>query len=57
MKLATEQEYEAYQLYKDIAEHSGDPELRAIFEQMASEELKHRDVIMKRYNKLRELAD
>jgi rubrerythrin len=38
MKLAVEQEYEAYHLYKEISEKSGDPELQVIFERIAKEE-------------------
>jgi rubrerythrin len=53
-KMAIESEYEAYQLYKDIAERSGDSELRAIFQKIASEEWEHRETIMKRYSILKD---
>ncbi len=54
-KVAIESEYEAYQLYKDIAEKSGDSELRVIFQRLAKEEWEHREIIMKRYSILRGL--
>ncbi len=54
-KVAIESEYEAYQLYKDIAENSGDSELRVIFQRLAKEEWEHREIIMKRYSILRGL--
>lgn len=57
MKMAGEQEYNAYLLYKEIAERSGDPELKIIFERIASEEWEHRNTIMKRYNILKGLVD
>ncbi len=56
MKLAIEQEYEAYLMYKDIADNSGDPELKIIFERIADEEHQHRDVILKRYKIMKELT-
>ncbi|MCL5023754.1 MAG: hypothetical protein M1497_10390 [Nitrospirae bacterium] len=56
MKLAIDNEYEAYQLYKDIAERSGDSELKVIFERIAQEELEHRETILHRYAVLKELA-
>lgn len=48
-KLAIENEFAAYQMYKDIAEGSEDPELKIIFQRIASEEWEHRELIMKRY--------
>lgn len=56
-KLAIESEYEAYQMYRDIADRSGDAALRIIFERLAGEEWAHREIIMKRYNILKELAE
>ncbi|MBI5076290.1 MAG: hypothetical protein HZB62_14145 [Nitrospirae bacterium] len=57
MKLAIDREYEAYLLYKDIAENSGEPELRVIFDRIASEEYEHREIILKRYKILKKLID
>ena len=57
MKLAADQEYEAYQLYKEISEKSGDPELKVIFERIAKEEWEHREIIMKRYKILKGVTE
>ncbi|MBI5633328.1 MAG: hypothetical protein HZA15_07625 [Nitrospirae bacterium] len=57
MKLAVDQEYEAYLMYKDIADNSGQPELKVIFERIASEEYQHREIILKRYRILKGLTD
>ncbi len=54
-KLAIDSEYEAYQLYTEIAEKSGDTELGVIFRRLASEEWNHREVIIARYNILKDL--
>lgn len=56
MKLAIDNEYEAYRLYKDIADSSKDSELKVIFERIAREELQHREILLKRYAILKELA-
>ncbi len=53
-KVAVENEYEAYQMYKGIAEECGDPELSIIFDRLAREEWQHREIIMKRYSILKE---
>lgn len=57
MKLAIDQEYEAYLMYKDIADNSGDPELKIIFGRIADEEHQHRELILKRYSILKGLTD
>jgi len=56
-KLAIENEYEAHQFYKEIAEASDSPELRVVFERLASEELEHHDTILRRYSILKGIAD
>ncbi len=53
-KLAIENEYDAFQLYSNIAEISEDPELRVIFQKIAGEELEHRNILMQRYKILKE---
>jgi rubrerythrin len=55
-KLAIENEYEAYQLYRDIAYRS-DGALRVLFERLAGEEWEHRELIMRRYRIMKGLAD
>ncbi len=49
LKLAIDNEYNAYTLYSDIASQSTSSELKAIFERIAGEELAHREIIMERY--------
>lgn len=56
MKLAIDQEYDAYLMYKDIADNSGQPELKVIFDRLADEEKQHREVILKRYRILKGLT-
>ncbi len=57
MKLAIENEDRAYRLYKEIAEKSGDSELKVIFERIAREEKEHGETIRRRYDILKDLAD
>ncbi len=57
MKLAIDREYDAYLMYRDIADNSGDPELRVIFDRIANEEYEHRELILKRYGILKGLTD
>jgi rubrerythrin len=56
-KMAIDNEFEAHQFYKEIADKSESPELRLIFERLAKEEWEHRETILKRYRILRELAE
>lgn len=56
MKLAIDKEYEAYLMYKDIADNSGHPELKVIFDRIAAEEHEHREIILKRYGILKKMA-
>jgi len=57
LKTAIDNEYDAYLMYKDIAERSGDAELRVIFNRIAGEEYNHWETIQKRYNILTQLAE
>ncbi len=57
LKLAIDNEFNAYKLYSDIAEQSASAELKAIFERIAGEELAHREIIMERYAILKDLID
>jgi rubrerythrin len=56
-KLAIDNEFEAHQLYKEIAENSESPELKVIFERLANEEWEHRETILKRYRILKDIAE
>jgi rubrerythrin len=56
-KVAIDNEYQAYQMYTEIAEKSEDSELGVIFRRMAKEEWEHMDTIMKRYKMLRNYED
>jgi len=53
-KLAIEREYEAYELYKGIAEESSDKKMKKMFEEIAGDELEHRNKIMALYKKMKE---
>ncbi|MDP2157983.1 MAG: ferritin family protein [Nitrospirota bacterium] len=53
-KFAIEKEYEAYELYKGIAEESSDKKMKMMFEEIASDELEHRRKIMAMYKKMKE---
>ncbi len=57
LKLAIENEFEAHNFYKEIAENSASPEIKVIFERLAREEWEHRETILKRYRILKDLAD
>jgi len=53
-KFAIEKEYEAYELYKGIAEESSDKKMKKMFEEIAGDELEHREKIMALYKKMKE---
>ncbi|TNF56724.1 hypothetical protein EP227_00415 [bacterium] len=53
-KFAVDREHEAYETYKGIAEKVDDEDLKKIFEEIANDELRHKELIMEQYNNLRE---
>ena len=57
LKIAIENEYDAYKMYKEIADTSADAELKVIFNRIAEEEYNHWQTIQKRYSILEQLAD
>jgi rubrerythrin len=52
-KVAVDNEHEAYETYKNIAEKVDDENLKKIFEDMANDELRHKEQIMEQYNILK----
>jgi rubrerythrin len=52
-KVAVDNEQEAYETYKNIAENVDDENLKKIFEDMSKDELRHKEQIMEQYNALR----
>jgi rubrerythrin len=52
-KLAVDKEHEAYETYKGIAEKVDDENLKKIFEDIANDELRHKEQIMEQYNILK----
>lgn len=57
IKLAIDNEYEAYRLYSEMAEMSVDPSLALIFKKIAEEEYEHWQTLQKRYKLLHQMAD
>lgn len=57
LKTAIDNEYDAYRMYTEIAEKSGDPELTVIFRRIAAEEYSHWQTIQNRYKILAQLAE
>jgi len=52
-KESVDKEHQAYETYKEIAENVEDENLKKIFEDMANDELKHKEQIMKQYSILK----
>ena len=53
-KESVDKEHEAFNTYKEIAENVDDEDLKKIFEDMANDELKHKEQIMEQYNILKD---
>lgn len=55
-KIAIEREHEAKEFYEDLASKIADPEIKRIFQQIASEESKHFDYLTELYKSMKEKA-
>ena len=52
-KESVDKEHQAYETYKEIAENVEDDNLKKIFEDIAKDELKHKEQIMEQYSILK----
>lgn len=53
-KILVDKEQETYEIYKGLAEKFNDEKLKKLFEDIANDELRHKEQIMNQYNILRE---